>query len=73
MKTDHLEGLGIDKRIRLIFILNKCDGNVWTSLIWFRIGITIRSCEHDNEPSDFSLENFSFTRTLIHVVSRYVS
>jgi hypothetical protein len=38
-------------RITLKYILGKQDLKVRIGFIWFIIGITAGSCEHDNEPS----------------------
>jgi hypothetical protein len=35
---DNMEGLGIDERILLEWILVKWGGKVWTGFIWIRIG-----------------------------------
>jgi len=37
-ERDHLEGLGIDERIILTWVINKLGGGVWTGLIWLGIG-----------------------------------
>jgi hypothetical protein len=37
-ERDHLEDLGADGRIVLIWIFKKLDGEAWTGLIWLRIG-----------------------------------
>jgi hypothetical protein len=37
-KGEPLEGLGVDGRIILKWILNKRYGETWTGLIWLRIG-----------------------------------
>jgi hypothetical protein len=39
---DHSDDLGIGGRIILEWILQKQSGNLWTGLIWLRIGITSR-------------------------------
>ena len=41
-ERDHVEVLGIDKRIISIQILKKYDGRIWTRLIWLRIGTSGR-------------------------------
>jgi hypothetical protein len=38
LKGDHSQYLGTHKRIILKWILNNCDGRVWTGFIWYRIG-----------------------------------
>jgi hypothetical protein len=38
MERDHSNDLGIDVRIILRYILNKCDGRAWNRLMWLRIG-----------------------------------
>jgi hypothetical protein len=35
---DHSEGVGIDGRIILKWILRKMCGKLWTGFIWLRIG-----------------------------------
>ena len=35
---DHLEDGGVDGRIILNWIFNKCDGAAWIGLIWLKIG-----------------------------------
>jgi len=37
-ERDHLGDPGVDERIILICILRECYVEVWTGLIWFRIG-----------------------------------
>jgi hypothetical protein len=37
-ETDCLEGLGLDGRVILTWILKERDVRVWTGLIWVRIG-----------------------------------
>jgi hypothetical protein len=37
-ERDHLQGLGIDGKVIVEWILWKEGGKVWTGLIWLRIG-----------------------------------
>jgi hypothetical protein len=37
-KRDHLEDLGADRRIVLLWIFKKRDREAWTGLIWLRRG-----------------------------------
>ena len=37
-ERDHLEDLGVDGKIILRWIFRKWDVEVWTGLIWLRIG-----------------------------------
>jgi hypothetical protein len=37
-ETDNVEDLGLDRRIRLKWILQKQDGKACTGWIWLRIG-----------------------------------
>jgi hypothetical protein len=37
-ERDNSEDLGVDGKIILECILGKYGGNVWTGIIWFRIG-----------------------------------
>jgi len=38
MKRDYLEDLSVDGMIILKYVLNMCDGELWTRLLWLRIG-----------------------------------
>ena len=38
METDHFEELGLDVRIILKLVFKKGVGELWTGLIWLRIG-----------------------------------
>jgi hypothetical protein len=38
LKPDHLEDLGVDRKIILERILVKYSGKVWTGCIWLGIG-----------------------------------
>jgi hypothetical protein len=37
-RSGHLEDLGVDGRTLLKLILMKCNGGVWTGLIWIGMG-----------------------------------
>jgi hypothetical protein len=37
-ERDHLEDIGVDRRIILRWIIRKWDMAVWTELLWLRIG-----------------------------------
>jgi hypothetical protein len=37
-ERDHSEGLGIDRRIILEWMLDKYGGILWTGYIWLKIG-----------------------------------
>jgi hypothetical protein len=37
MERDHLDGLRIDERLLLKWILKKESGRVWSALFWLRI------------------------------------
>jgi len=50
MEKDHLESLGVDKRIVLKWIFKMWDGKVWTGLRWLWLGQMVSSCECGNEP-----------------------
>jgi hypothetical protein len=38
IERDHLENIGIDRRIILKLKFKKVDREAWTGLIWLRIG-----------------------------------
>jgi hypothetical protein len=46
---DHSEDMGIDGKIILEWILEKCGGKLWLGFIWLRIGTSGILCEHGNE------------------------
>jgi hypothetical protein len=37
-EVNHLEDLGVDGRIIITLIFTKWNGEVWTGLLWLRIG-----------------------------------
>jgi hypothetical protein len=37
-ERDHLQELGVDRRIILKWIIKKWAGRAWTGLVWLRIG-----------------------------------
>jgi len=47
---EHLEGLSVDGKIILQWILGKEGVNVWTGCIWIRIGTSGRLLQTCNEP-----------------------
>jgi hypothetical protein len=52
-ERDHLEGSGLDGRIKLRWIFRKWYEGVWTGSIWLRVGTGVGEsiCECDNGPS----------------------
>jgi hypothetical protein len=52
-ERDHLKDLGIGGSIIFKWILKIWDGRACAGLIWFRVRICGRPCDHDNEPLSF--------------------
>jgi hypothetical protein len=50
-ETDELEELGVDGNVMFRGIFRKLVVQVWTGLIWLRIGRVAGTCECGNEPS----------------------
>jgi hypothetical protein len=38
MERDHLEDMGVDRRIVVTWLFKKWDGEAWNRLLWARIG-----------------------------------
>jgi len=50
-ETDHLEDPDLDGRIVLRWIFRKWNVQLWTGLIWFRMGQVAGTCKRGNELS----------------------
>jgi hypothetical protein len=44
-EDEYFEDLGIDRKIRLKWLLKKYDGRLWTDIIWLRKGQMAGYCE----------------------------